>query len=79
MACDCIERKEADLQKDTDDDEAFISVPFDFVLKLRRFSAKAFYRGKILGRYKKNFSIAYIPFDYCPFCGKKYSGEGHNG
>jgi hypothetical protein len=73
MACDCIERIEAELQKNTGDNEAFVAASYDIKAKIRRFSATAYYRGKIGGIiFKKNFSSAYLNFDYCPFCGKKY-------
>jgi hypothetical protein len=47
---------------------------------MRRFDAEAYYRGKILGlTFKKNFSLAYLAFDFCPICGKKYIEEANNG
>jgi hypothetical protein len=72
MPCNCIEEQEAILRKETGDNEAFIAAAFDVKEKQRRFSAQAYYRGKILGIFKKNLSLAYLSFDYCPFCGKKY-------
>jgi hypothetical protein len=73
MACNCIDRVEAELRKNTGDDEAFLETVYDVKEKVRRFNAKGFYRGKFLDKFlKKNFSLAYVSFDYCPFCGKKY-------
>jgi hypothetical protein len=34
-----------------------------------------FYKYKILGIFKKNLSGAFISFDYCPFCGKRYDNN----
>jgi hypothetical protein len=83
MACDCIERKEVELQKQVDDPEAFISAILDFKTNMRRFNAKCFYRKKIKNPIKdffmKNFSVTFIPFEYCPFCGKKYIEEVNHG
>ena len=80
MACNCIEEKEAELQKDTGDDEAFLSTVYDFNRKVRCMNVKAFYRGKnVMHKYKKNFLLSYISFDYCPFCGKKYIEEVNHG
>ena len=84
MACNCIEEKEAKLQKDTGDDEAFIDAFFNFDKKIWLFNIKAFYRKKIIkiGKkelFSKNFSIAHISFNYCPFCGKKYIEEADRG
>jgi hypothetical protein len=72
MACDCIERKEAELREITSDPEAFIETAFDIATKTRGFHAKAFYRTKVFRIFLKNFSSAYLRFDYCPFCGEKY-------
>jgi hypothetical protein len=72
MACDCIERKEAELRKATGDPEAFLETTFDITEKRRGFSAKGLYRTKFLGIFRKNFSLSYLHFYYCPFCGKKY-------
>jgi hypothetical protein len=73
MACDCIERKEAELREATGDPEAFLETVFDVTEKRRGFSAKGFYRTKVLGMFRKNFALSYLRFDYCPFCGKKYN------
>jgi hypothetical protein len=74
MTCDCIERKEAELQERTGDNEAFIDAYYNLKEGERRFSTKGFYRKKYLGKFfGKGLSFAYIPFDYCPFCGKKYA------
>jgi hypothetical protein len=72
MACNCIEEQEAILRKETGDNEAFLVAVYDVKEKQRRFSAQAYYRGKILGIFKKNLSLAHLSFDYCPFCGRKY-------
>ena len=79
MACNCIEEREENLRESMGDDEAFISAVMDFTTKQRRFCAKGYYRGKLFGKiFKKNFSLCYLAFDYCPFCGKKYK-ESNNG
>jgi hypothetical protein len=77
VACDCIEHKEAELRKATGDPEAFLETIFDAQEKTRGFTAKAFYRTKVLEIFRKNFALVYLHFDYCPFCGKKYR-EGSN-
>lgn len=78
MACNCIDEQEEKLQEKTGDPEAFIDAAFDFKGNLRRFNAKGFCYRKRQGRYRKNFMISYIPFDYCPFCGKKYTEDTNN-
>jgi hypothetical protein len=79
MACDCIEKREEILRKETGDNEAFISVMYDVKEKQRRFTIEAYYRGKIGPIFKKNLSQAYLSADYCPFCGKKYIEGADNG
>lgn len=78
MACECIENMEEVLRKATGDDEAFLSTDFDIKNQIRVFNAKGFYRGKVLGHYKKNFLLSHITFTHCPFCGKKYVEEAKN-
>ena len=75
MACDCIEKQEAILRKETGDNEAFIVALYDIKEKQRRFSIQAYYSGKVLGLFKKNLSSAHLSADYCPFCGKKYAND----
>jgi hypothetical protein len=72
MACDCIERKEAELREATGDPEAFLETIFDVTKKRRGFTAKGFYRTKVLGIFRENFALSCLHFDFCPFCGKKY-------
>jgi len=79
VACNCIEDIEEKLRQATGDDEAFLSTDFDIDNRVRVFNAKGFYRGKLLGKFKKNFLLSYIPFTHCPFCGKKYIEEVNHG
>jgi hypothetical protein len=78
MACNCIEQIEEKLRKATGDDEAFLSTTLDIEKRIRVFNAKGYYRGKLLGKFKKNFLLSYIAFTHCPFCGKKYIEEVKN-
>jgi hypothetical protein len=67
---------EADFAKDTGDPEAFLKTAFDVAAKQRSFNADVYYRAKsVTGRFKKDFSLAHLAFDYCPFCGDKYSDD----
>ena len=76
MACNCIDEMEVKLQERTGDSEAFISAVFDFEKRFRRFNCKGYYqRKKSVRNPKGNLMLSYIPFDHCPFCGKKYMEE----
>jgi hypothetical protein len=77
--CNCIEEMEAKLQQKTGDSEAFIPAQFDFEHDLRRFYCKGLFQRKGNGKHPSpNFMSSHIPFDYCPFCGKKYIEEAKN-
>jgi hypothetical protein len=80
VACNCIDRKEAELREAAGDPEVFIKdVIFDIGTKKRRFHTIAFYRPKILGLFRKTLAPIELRFDYCPLCGKKYVEEADNG